>query len=43
MGQSRTQLHDILNVHRGLAGAQVGGVVLSRIAAIAVALGLCPG
>ncbi len=30
-GTSRTQLrHDILNVHRGLAGTQVGGVVLSR-------------
>lgn len=43
MGQSRTQLrHDILNAHRGLAGAQVGGVVLSLGAAIAVALGLWP-
>ncbi len=43
MGQSRNHLrNDILNAHRGLAGAQVGGVVLSLGAAIAVALGLWP-
>ncbi|BBX75138.1 hypothetical protein H7H78_00600 [Mycobacterium shinjukuense] len=43
MEQSRNRLrNDILNAHRGLAGAQVGGVVLSLGAAIAVALGLWP-
>ncbi|QUR66155.1 protein kinase G-activating protein GlnX [Mycobacterium spongiae] len=43
MEQSRTQLRtDVHNAHRGLAGAQVGGVVLSMSAAIAVALGLWP-
>ncbi|GFG73486.1 protein kinase G-activating protein GlnX [Mycobacterium botniense] len=43
MEQSRSQLRgDILNARRGLAGATVGGVVLSLGAAIAVALGLWP-
>ena len=43
MEQSRTQLrNDILNARNGLSGAQVGGVVLSLGAAIAVALGLWP-
>lgn len=43
MEQSRTQLrNDVRNAHRGLAGAQMGGVVLSLSAAIAVALGLWP-
>jgi hypothetical protein len=43
MEQSRNELRDdILNARRGLAGATVGGVVLSLGAAIAVALGLWP-
>jgi len=43
MDQSRTQLRDdVLNARSGLSGAQVGGVVLSLSAAIAVALGLWP-
>ena len=43
MELSRNQLRrDILNAYRGLSGAQVGGVVLSLGAAIAVALGLWP-
>lgn len=43
MEQSRNRLrNDVLNARRGLAGAQVGGVVLSLGAAIAVALGLWP-
>ena len=43
MDQSRTQLrNDVLNARSGLSGAQVGGVVLSLSAAIAVALGLWP-
>ena len=43
MDQSRTQLrNDVLNARSGLSGAQVGGVVLSLGAAIAVALGLWP-
>ena len=43
MDQSRTELrNDILNARNGLSGAQVGGVVLSLGAAIAVALGLWP-
>ncbi|MFV0495254.1 protein kinase G-activating protein GlnX [Mycobacterium sp.] len=43
MAQSRNLLRkDVLNAHRGLAGAQVGAVVLSIGAAIAVALGLWP-
>jgi hypothetical protein len=43
MEQSRNQLRDdILNARRGLAGATVGGVVLSLGAAVAVALGLWP-
>jgi len=43
MEQSRIHLRtDVSNAHRGLAGAQVGGVVLSLSAAIAVALGLWP-
>ncbi|MBY0443523.1 MAG: hypothetical protein K2Q25_15545, partial [Mycobacteriaceae bacterium] len=43
MDLSRNQLRkDILNAYRGLSGAQVGGVVLSLGAAIAVALGLWP-
>ncbi|CAM4152532.1 hypothetical protein MB901379_00602 [Mycobacterium basiliense] len=41
--QSRNHLrNDVRNARRGLAGAQVGGVVLSLGAAIAVALGLWP-
>jgi hypothetical protein len=43
MEQSRTHLrNDVLNARSGLSGAQVGGVVLSLGAAIAVALGLWP-
>ena len=43
MTQSRTHLrNDIINARSGLSGAQVGGVVLSLGAAIAVALGLWP-
>lgn len=43
MIQSRNHLrNDVLNAKRGLAGAQVGAVVLSLGAAIAVALGLWP-
>ncbi len=43
MDQSRNQLRDdILNARRGLAGATLGGVVLSLGAAVAVALGLWP-
>lgn len=43
MAQSRNHLrNDVLNAKRGLAGAQVGAVVLSLSAAIAVALGLWP-
>ncbi|MBV8291443.1 MAG: hypothetical protein JOY55_06440 [Mycobacterium sp.] len=43
MEQSRNELRDdILNARSGLAGATVGGVVLSLGAAIAVALGLWP-
>ncbi|OBG39775.1 hypothetical protein A5672_14490 [Mycobacterium alsense] len=43
MEQSRTHLrNDVLNARGGLSGAQVGGVVLSLGAAIAVALGLWP-
>jgi hypothetical protein len=43
MEQSRNQLRDdVLNARRGLAGATVGGVVLSLGAAVAVALGLWP-
>jgi hypothetical protein len=43
MDQSRTQLrNDVLNARSGLSGAQVGGIVLSLSAAIAVALGLWP-
>jgi hypothetical protein len=43
MDQSRTHLrNDVLNARGGLSGAQVGGVVLSLGAAIAVALGLWP-
>jgi hypothetical protein len=41
--QSRTHLrNDVLNARSGLSGAQVGGVVLSLGAAVAVALGLWP-
>ena len=41
MEQSRNELRDdILNARRGLAGATVGGVVLSLGAAVAVALGI---
>ena len=41
--ESRTQLrNDILNAHRVLSGATVGAVVLSVVAALAVALGLWP-
>lgn len=41
--QSRTHLrNDVLSARRGLAGAQIGGVVLSLGAAVAVALGLWP-
>jgi hypothetical protein len=43
MDQSRTHLrNDVLNARSGLSGAQLGGVVLSLGAAIAVALGLWP-
>ena len=43
MDQCRTRLrNDILSARGGLSGAQVGGVVLSLGAAIAVALGLWP-
>jgi hypothetical protein len=43
MDQSRTHLrNDILSARGGLSGAQVGGVVLSLGAAVAVALGLWP-
>jgi hypothetical protein len=43
MEQSRIQLrNDVINARSGLSGAQVGGVVLSLGAAIAVALGLWP-
>jgi hypothetical protein len=43
MDQSRTHLRsDVLNARNGLSGAQLGGVVLSLGAAIAVALGLWP-
>jgi hypothetical protein len=43
MDQSRTHLrNDVLNARNGLSGAQVGGVVLSLGAAVAVALGLWP-
>ncbi|OBB69613.1 MULTISPECIES: protein kinase G-activating protein GlnX [unclassified Mycobacterium] len=43
IAQSRTHLrNDVLNARSGLSGAQVGGVVLSLGAAIAVALGLWP-
>lgn len=43
MEQSRLYLrNDVLNARGGLSGAQVGGVVLSLGAAIAVALGLWP-
>ncbi|HTQ21960.1 protein kinase G-activating protein GlnX [Mycobacterium sp.] len=43
MDQSRTHLrNDVLNARSGLSGAQVGGVVLSLGAALAVALGLWP-
>jgi hypothetical protein len=41
--QSRAHLRkDVLNARSGLSGAQVGGVVLSLCAAIAVGLGLWP-
>jgi hypothetical protein len=33
---------DVLNARQGLAGATVGGIVLSLGAAVAVALGLWP-
>jgi len=43
MDQARTHLRkDVLSARSGLSGAQVGGVVLSLGAAIAVALGLWP-
>ena len=43
MEQSRTHLrNDVLSARNGLSGAQVGGVVLSLGAALAVALGLWP-
>jgi hypothetical protein len=43
MDQSRSRLrNDVLNARSGLSGAQVGGIVLSLGAAIAVALGLWP-
>lgn len=43
MDQGRSRLrNDVLNARSGLSGAQVGGVVLSLGAAIAVALGLWP-
>ena len=43
IGESRQQLrNDILNARRVLSGTTVGAVVLSVVAAIAVALGLWP-
>ena len=43
MDQSRNHLrNDVLNARSGLSGAQIGGVVLSLGAALAVALGLWP-
>lgn len=43
MEQSRVHLrNDVLNAYQGLTGAQVGAVVLSLGAAVAVALGLWP-
>lgn len=43
MDQGRIHLrNDVVNARSGLSGAQVGGVVLSLGAAIAVALGLWP-
>jgi hypothetical protein len=43
MDQGRIRLrNDVINARSGLSGAQVGGVVLSLGAAIAVALGLWP-
>ncbi|TAM64184.1 protein kinase G-activating protein GlnX [Mycobacterium sp.] len=43
MDQGRVHLrNDVINARSGLSGAQVGGVVLSLGAAIAVALGLWP-
>jgi hypothetical protein len=43
MDQSRNHLrNDVLNARSGLSGAQLGGVVLSLGAAVAVALGLWP-
>ena len=43
MDQGRITLrNDVINARSGLSGAQVGGVVLSLGAAIAVALGLWP-
>jgi hypothetical protein len=43
MDQSRDHLrNDVLNARSGLSGAQLGGVVLSLGAAVAVALGLWP-
>jgi hypothetical protein len=43
MTQCRTHLrNDVINARSGLSGAQVGGVVLSLGAAVAVALGLWP-
>jgi hypothetical protein len=43
MDQSRTHLrNDVLNARSGLSGAQIGGVVLSLGAAVAVALDLWP-
>ncbi|MEY8018276.1 protein kinase G-activating protein GlnX [Mycobacterium servetii] len=43
MDQGRSRLrNDVLNARSGLSGAQVGGVVLSLGAAVAVALGLWP-
>ncbi|WP_421845892.1 protein kinase G-activating protein GlnX [Mycobacterium sp.] len=43
MSQSRSYLRsDVLDAYRGLAGAQLGGVVLSLGAAVAVALALWP-
>ncbi|WP_454561172.1 protein kinase G-activating protein GlnX [Mycobacterium haemophilum] len=43
MDQSRTRLRqDVLSARSGLSGAQIGGMVLSLGAAIAVALGLWP-
>lgn len=43
MDQGRSTLrNDVINARSGLSGAQVGGVVLSLGAAVAVALGLWP-